>query len=418
MIWKLRKKFIWIATVSFLCVFLIILLCIYAFSIIHTNGELDKLADIISEHGGTFPDFFPDKSQDKQNDEPDRNLKPNTELPPNIDRESKFTTRYFSVRLDENGKITDTDLGAVASITALDAENYTYRVLNGGKNRGWIDNYRYKSYDVEEGELIVFVDGRMQRNSFENFLYIAVFVFLAGSLISLLIIILVSKKAVKPVAESYEKQKQFITDAGHELKTPLTLILTDLDIAESELGENEWLNDIRASGNQMSELVKQLISLAKTDEEKGEIQKESFSLTDTSSECVSYFEGLAEQKSVTMTNDVESGVVYKGNETMIRQVIYILLDNALKYCDENGRVSFSLKNKKHPVLTVDNSFSAVEEVEFERLFDRFYRADKARTSGEGFGIGLSIAKSIVEKHGGSISAHNAGNKTIRFVVKL
>ena len=422
MIWKLRKKFIIIATLAFICVFLILLAFIYGFSVVHTNNQLDELADIISANDGAFPDFFPEK--DMPTERPDINQggmpndPPSIKPPSGIDEESKFTTRFFTVRLDQNNKIIGTDLNSIASISKLDAETYTSQALNSGKVRGWIEDFRYKIYDTSFGQSIVFVHGSMQKDSFENFLYIALTVFVAGSVLSLFIIILVSKHAVRPVAESYEKQKQFVTDASHELKTPLTLILANLDIAESELGKNEWLDDIRNSGIQMTELVKQLIMLSKMDEDRTVLECEDFSLSDTVTECVGFFGGLSNQKGIRITDDIEADITYHGNETALRQVISILIDNAVKYCDHGGQIHISIKGKRHPVITVENTYANVGSIELERLFDRFYRADKARTTGDGFGVGLSVAKAMVEKHNGEISVQNINNNAIRFTVKL
>ena len=234
----------------------------------------------------------------------------------------------------------------------------------------------------------------------------------------ILLIILISKKAVKPVAESYEKQKQFITDANHELKTPLTLIRTNLDIMESESGANEWLSDIREETEIMTELVNRLVTLARMDEDQNELNALSFNLSNAVTETVSIFTSAIEKSQKQLSVDIASSVGYIGDEASIRQVISILMDNAVKYCDEGGTICVSLCGGKHPVLTVDNTYSSVGSIELSRLFDRFYRADKARTYGSGFGVGLSIAKASVEKHRGNITVRNLGNEAIRFQVKL
>jgi signal transduction histidine kinase len=224
---------------------------------------------------------------------------------------------------------------------------------------------------------------------------------------------------VKPIAESYEKQKQFITDANHELKTPLTLILANLDIIEADIGKNEWLDDIRAEGERMNALVKQLVMLTRMDEEKTEVSISTFSLSDAVNDTVSDFQTLAEENRKPIFADVQQGISYTGEEEGIRRVISILLDNALKYCDEGGSVSLSLTAKRHPTVCIENTFAEVDNIELDKLFDRFYRADKARTFSGGFGIGLSIAKAIVEKqHHGEINAYKASQGHIGFRVVL
>lgn len=237
-------------------------------------------------------------------------------------------------------------------------------------------------------------------------------------MIVLLLVIILSKRAVKPVAESYEKQKRFITDANHELKTPLTLIRTNLDIMESENGPCEWLDDIREETELMTELVNQLVTLARMDEGDNKLEKNPFSLSNVFTETVSAFSPVAQKRNVKLNVTAPPQVIYTGNEAAIRQLFSILMDNAMKYCDPNGTINVTLCGGKRPVLNIENSYKSVSNLELNHLFDRFYRADKARTYGSGFGIGLSIAKAIVAKHHGSITVQNIDNKTIRFHVKL
>jgi len=234
----------------------------------------------------------------------------------------------------------------------------------------------------------------------------------------LTLILLLSKRAVKPIAESYEKQKQFITDANHELKTPLTLILTNLDIAESELGKNEWLADIRSEGNRMTELVNQLVALSRMDEESYALNISQVPLGKIVSDTVSEFEPLAVSRGKTLGADVDTALTCLGDENLLRRLIGILLDNAIKYCDYGGDIVVTLHRHRHTVLTVENTYAAVGELALNRLFDRFYRADKARTFQGGYGIGLSMAKSIVEKHKGEITAYKKDAAHIGFKVTL
>ena len=218
------------------------------------------------------------------------------------------------------------------------------------------------------------------------------------------------------MAESYEKQKQFITDANHELKTPLTLVMTNLDILEAEIGENEWLSDIRSEGERMSALVNQLVVLSRMDEEKTNPQMQQFCLSEMIMDVVSEFQLLAQDRGKVMTAQVDSGVNYTGDEEAVRRVISILLDNAVKYCDDGGEIELRLERKKHPVLYVENAYANVGETEFGKLFDRFYRADRARTFTGGFGVGLSIARAIVTQHKGEISAYKKDAGHIAFKV--
>ena len=281
-----------------------------------------------------------------------------------------------------------------------------------------ISNYRYKLSNEGEGSVVVFVDGSVNRSAVAQFLIISAIVLILTSLIILLLIIVLSKRVMKPVAESYDKQKQFITDANHELKTPLTLILANLDIAESELGENEWLEDIRSEGMRMTELVNQLVALTRMDEENQCVAHGKIALSELVLDTVSEFKSLAESHGKSITLDVDSDITTDGDEIMIRRLVGILMDNAVKYCDENGEICVKLRKRRNVVLTVENTHRNVSDVELDRLFDRFYRSDKARAYSGGYGIGLSIAKAIVQAHKGDIAAYKKDDAHIGFKVTL
>ena len=231
-------------------------------------------------------------------------------------------------------------------------------------------------------------------------------------------VVLFSKRAVKPVAESYERQKQFVTDANHELKTPLTLIRANLDILESETGPNEWPSDIREETALMSQLVGRLVTLARMDEENSQLEMQPFDLAEAVCDTASVFVAAAENSGKELAVQAPAHWDYTGNEAAIRQLVSILLDNAVKYCDPGGNIQVQLCPGKHPILTVDNTCAGVGDLPLSRLFDRFYRADPARTYGSGFGIGLSIAKGLAERHHRELTALKEGSQTIRFRVRL
>ncbi len=407
MIYRLRKKFIAICVLSFITVFIIAFALIFLITSLQTNQTLDRHADMISQNEGRFPNF---------NEMKPGGSKP---IPPEgFNKESPFTTRYFTVKYDSKSGAVHVDIQQIASVTESEAEVYAERALKNGKERGWVGDYRYKVYSTENGTAIVFVSGINAKESNQSFMLGTLSVFALCSIVVIILIIIISKKAVKPTAESYEKQKQFITNANHELKTPLTLIRTNLDILESDVGENEWISDIRDETMLMSELVNRMVLLARMDEDGTKLEMKEFDISDAVADTVSAFESAAEKNGKHLTVNICDNILYNGDEASIRQVISVLMDNALKYCDAEGEIMVSLSGDKHPILTVENSYAAVKNIELDRLFDRFYRADKARTYGTGFGIGLSMAKAIVEKHHGSITAYNIENDKIGFKVRL
>ncbi len=408
MIDALRKKMILICCSAVLVVFALIFGAISIISNQQLSRNMDMMTDRISEGNGEFRPF--DQNNPK---------------PPGMDRypdffteETPFSTRFFTVWLAEDRKVIGANLESVSSVTKEDAHEYAQAVINGGDARGWHGNFRYKVYNTVRGTGIVFVDGSMNRSVTRTLLWTAALVLLGCMLIISVVIIAVSSRVVRPIAQSYEKQKQFITDANHELKTPLTLILTNLDIVESELGHSEWLDDIRTEGQRMSALVAQLTALSRLDEDAPQMPVTDFSLSDVCSDTVSEFAPLIDSKGLTMTAFIQPELNLRGDEGAIRRLVAILLDNGVKYCDPGGEITLSLSAKWQTELRVENACAGVDDMELSRLFDRFYREDKARTSGTSFGIGLALAKSIVEKHHGEIKAYKAGPDRIGFRVTL
>lgn len=416
MIYNLRIKFIKIAVASVLGVLLLIYAGIFVMNTIQIDSDMDKMADMLTVNEGRFPD-------NKEGKEPvDFDGKPmdGKHLDPNEvrNKEARFVTRFFTVVIDDAGEVVECNTDFIASVDEEQAVAYARELVATSQERGWYSSFRYKLSKQEGNTRVVFVDGSNNRSIMANSLISAAVILIVCGLLVILLIVFFSNRAVKPVAESYEKQKQFITDANHELKTPLTLILANLDIAEAELGQNEWLEDIRYEGEQMTILVNKLVALSRMDEDGNKLDKVHFSLSDACLDMASEFQAGAEAQGKSFETLIADNVVLNGNESAIRQLVSILLDNALKYCDKDGKICFRLSGGHHPVISLSNTFKDVDKTELGKLFDRFYRSDKARTSGNGFGIGLSIAKAIVEKHGGSIEANKAGDGVIEFKVVL
>ncbi len=412
MIYKLQRRFILICTVSVLSVIILVFGVIFALNISSLNQNMDMLTDRVSEGGGKFPGSMEEKPH------PDK-IPPKNE--PSFDfvgPETPFSTRHFTVFFDKNGKVQKTFMESIYSIPEGKGIEYAEKAMAEKSNRGWIFNYRYKVFSTEMGYGVVLVDGSMNRAAMMQSTAIAGIVLFSCAVLVLALIILLSKKAVKPIAESYEKQKQFITDAGHELKTPLTLILTNLDIAESELGKNEWLSDIRSEGHRMTELVNQLVALSRMDEENHSLNRTDVPLGKLVSEIIAEFEPLAAARNKNLCADIDADIMYLGDEALLRRLVGILMDNAIKYCDQGGEIFVALRRNRHITLTVENTYAEVDALELDRLFDRFYRADKARTFTGGYGIGLSMAKSITEKHKGEITAYRKDKQHIGFKVIL
>lgn len=395
MIYSLQKRFIKITAFSIGIVFAVIFTVIALLSFFQLNRGMDMLTDILSENGGSFP-------------EPDQDVKPENppRAPGELGPETMFSIRFFAVWTDDDGKVIRENTEQISSVSETEIQEYAEKAARAGKERGWTEGYRYKKTDTEYGNLIIFVNGETNTGMTRQILYTVFLVLTASFLCILLLIILISKRAVRPVAEAFEKQKQFVTDANHELKTPLTLILSNLDIIEAETGKNEWLDDIRSEGERMGELIGQLVMLSRMDEDTSDIISEVFDLSAMATDVVSEFENLSAEKGKNLSADITDGIFYQGDEGMIRRLLSVLLDNAVKYCDPKGSICVRVYYKgRHPVISVENTYADVDSIPLNRLFDRFYRADKARTYSGNFGVGLSIAKGIAQKHKGDITAY-------------
>lgn len=401
MIYRLQKKFILSSAAAVFLVIVVLMTVILILNVVTMNETLDQLIDKVLASNMDVSDAL------KAN-------RPRIKFwLPLMSDWSPYNTGHFTVRFDRNDTVQHVNIAMAGVVTEEDVIEYARAAVEEGM-RGWIYQYHYKVYPVEDGVEVFFIDGSMNLISLLQSMLIIGVVLFACAFVLLLLIVLFSKSFMKPVAESYEKQKQFITDANHELKTPLTLILTNVDIAEAELGKNEWLDDIRSEGHRMTDLVNQLVDFSRMDEEKRPLNETDMDISEIVSDTVSEFHPLAEERNQWVSADVDPHISYRGEEALIRRLLSVLMDNAVKYCDEGGEIRVSLKRRKFVVLTVENTYRNVGSVELERLFDRFYRADKARTYTGGYGIGLSIARMIVQKHRGEITAYRKGDACIGF----
>lgn len=405
MIYSLRKKFIIVSAFSTIIVFLVIFVIMFIINNIQLDHTMDTLTDAIASNNGVFPEFETPLSSGSLGD---MGI---------ITEETQFSTRFFTVWLNRDDQIVRVNIDSVFSISEGKAQEYVEAVLKRGTERGWVEDYRYKISDTENGTMVVFVNGNMNRIQSNRFLLNSLLILNGGGIVVLILFILISKQIVRPAAESYEKQKQFITDANHELKTPLTLIMSNLDIVEAEVGKNEWLDDIRSESERMGMLVNQMVTLSRMDENKSNLTIAEFDLSSCIWDTVSEFMPLAEERQKDLSADIEAAVLYKGEEELIRRLMSILLDNAIKYCDPDGKIKVSVFKKRHPVIVIENTYYNVDNIEINKLFDRFYRADKARTFSGSFGVGLSIAKAIAKKHRGDILVYKK-ERLIGFKVEL
>ena len=242
---------------------------------------------------------------------------------------------------------------------------------------------------------------------------------LAGIFAVFLLLVFFSGRIVKPVSESYEKQKRFITDAGHEIKTPLTIIDADAELVELECGESEWLDDIKKQTKRLTALTNDLIYLARMEEGQKNAVRIEFPLSDVVDETAESFRARTINENKQLEINIQPGLAYIGDEKAVRQLVSILVDNAVKYADSEGKIKVSLTNAAGIKLEVYNTCEHISKDSVKHLFDRFYRAEQSHNSQTGgYGIGLSVAKAVAEAHRGKISAYTADEKSLRITVLL
>lgn len=402
----LRRKFIIISVSAVFTVVFIIGLFSNLSNYSQIDRNADELLNILAENDGYFP---------KPNDQ---DLK--YPLPPKISPEAPFSTRFFTVKIDAGDNIIGVDTGKVSSTSTDQALNYANKVLQSEKKSGFTDDYKYRLVNKDYGSLLVFVNIGRDLEIFYSFLRNSIITGLIAIISVFIIVLVFSKKAIAPIAESYEKQKQFITDAGHELKTPLAIINTNVEVIEIDYGESQWTKSIHNQVFRLSDLVESLVSLTRMDEEKNQLTKKDFSLSDLVLEASEQFFEMSKLCDKQLVLEVEENISYHGNKQAISQLLSILIDNALKYGLKDNPIRVELKKQgKKIFLQTTNRAENLRTGNYDILFDRFYRADSSRNSKlKGYGIGLSLAKAIVLKHKGKITAESPNGKTIIFTVQL
>lgn len=255
---------------------------------------------------------------------------------------------------------------------------------------------------------IAFVNLQAEYSQQQSMLLVYIAVYAGALLMFFLISLGLSKWALRPVEQSWAQQHQFVSDASHELKTPLTVILANLDIQEQESGQSNWLTAARSEGLHMKKLIESMLFLTRSDEAKQAPSLARMSLSSLVQEAALAFDAVAYENNITLVQEVKEGLQIKGDQALLRQLVSILLDNAIKYTPDGGEVRLSLhQSRDKAVLRVLNAPSYIPPEQLSHIFDRFYRTDESRTRGEGsYGLGLAIASEIARQHGVSLKANS------------
>jgi len=408
MIRKLKIKFVAISSAAMLLVLLIVLGIVNGFSYYNTKVEIFSVMSRISENGGFLPDELEYRSIIGE---------------AILTDEAMYSLRFFSVITDSSGLVVSVDRGHVATISETEAKTLLQKAMRRGSQEGFFNDedstYAYQKTEISGGlSLCVIMDCTRQLHTVRMFALASIYIGIASMLLLLLILSFFAKKAVAPLARNIESQKMFITNASHELKTPLAIISANTEVLEMTEGKNEWTESTLEQVKRMTELISHLITLSKL-QEKDEVVLTEVSISEVTEKVSDEFRILAEKNGLSYETEIAKNRIVKADEGGLRELVSILIDNAVKYCSEAGTVRVVLEPKGHStVLHVSNTYPEQEGMDYSRFFERFYRADESHNSEKkGFGIGLSMAKHFTDMFRGKISV-NYRNGMITFTVVL
>lgn len=381
-----------------------------------TDRMTDRFLENLSENGGRNPGFQP-VSPGKMHEMPGDIFGMRTE------GQRPDFIEYFCIGWDGSGEVIFCDVRHMPSVTEAEAQQIAAEILEKGEKEGKDGGLRYKiseaPYGSGGGVTAVVADTSGQLRSAFRVLFLSLGAGAAGWLFMFLLVLHLSERAIRPIAENIEKQKRFVTDAGHEIKTPLAIIMANTDALELHGGETKWSRNIRTQTERLSGLMQDLLTLSKMDEGVSSLNLSEFSLSDLLVQTVQPFHEPAESADITVETEILPNIWMKGDLQQTGRLISVLMDNAVKYTEGGGKIQIQLKKLNGTaVLKFFNSCRSADGHP-ERWFDRFYREDSARTQKNGgSGIGLSVARAVAESHGGTIRAEYEGEREVAITVEL
>ncbi len=326
--------------------------------------------------------------------------------------------RYFTVSYDPSSQTLSSDTSHTALIDRSQAAAYAKSVIADHSDRGYKENYRYLVHRGKKGITITFLSRAVALESFRSGAAALLMISSIGIVLMTVVLAAVSGKVVSPLVKNRQKQKEFITSASHELKTPLTVIRADAQLLESEIGENEWLSDILKQTEQMTEMTHRLVFLARDEEQNEQMVKIEFPISDIAEEVAGSYQAVAQNAGKTYAVKIEPDTSYCGDEKAIREMMTALLDNAFKYGAENGTVAVSFAAIGRGVcFSVENTVDKQRASDIAHFTERFYRSDTSDKV-KGFGIGLSVAQAVCKAHRGRLTVELAGENNIKISALL
>lgn len=415
--YRLRRKFILVAMGAVTVVLTLIIAGINIVNYVHVCRSADTRLDYIASNGQLLSSDPGDSAsgpspKDARDHDPGKSFEGMTP-------ESPFDTRYFTVTF-EDGQISDVNTARIAAIGAKRARSYATELYSHGRTSGFISNYRYAAVAQDGHTTYVFVDCTRELSNFHSFMGASIGISCIGWVGVLALVVVFSGAVIRPVVESYDKQKRFITDASHEIKTPLAVIDADVEVQEIENGETEWTQSIHEQVARLTALTERLVFLARMDEGAAGFSMTPVDLSACVHDAAEPFTSVAISRGKRLSLTIAEDVRARADVAAVSQVVELLLDNATRYASDGSVIELTLRPvaRGQAELAVSNAVDELPAGDLDRLFDRFYRADASRNAATGgSGVGLSVVRAIAEAHGGTATV-KGGDGRITFTVRL
>lgn len=417
MIKKLRWKFIAVAMISIIVVLMAIIGTITLINYNKTVDNIDKVLTVLVDNDGKFNglDFGDDNLENTDGNNNKDNLNPPKDYG-EFTKETPYWTRFFSVKFTNSNPDPAVDTSMIASVSKEEAIDMAKETINNNSMIGFYGAYRYKVKIADDFKLVVFVDCTKEMRSIRYFVFTGTWISLVGIIAVFIIVFIFSKIVFNPVKRTYDKQKRFVTNAAHELKTPLTIISANNELIDAQYNSLDETQAIDKQVKKLTIMINNLTLLSKLDEEDKNVDlKEKVDLTKLSNDLIGSFKVIFESRNIKFNFFVDDNCYIKGNTNLISQLLSLLIDNANKYA--LTYINFEVRIVGKGVELKTSNDADIDEKNPNLLLERFYRNDKARGKIEGSGIGLSVVNEIVKLHKGTIKL-NASNNVYSCVIKF
>lgn len=394
---RLRIQFIVVATVAVVVMLITMIGILNASKYATSENRINKILDLLSDNNGVLPD--------EDIVEKILGRKTNSDI--------IIQYRYFSAQVDSSNKVITMNTEHIANLSDTDVVFYVKKILSGGKIYGSFTTtdgqklaYKFNVNEADNSKLIVVLDITRYSEDRADLIETSVFIFFSNLVFFIIIFVIFSGKVMMPFMENYRNQRAFITNAGHELKTPIAIISANNELCEMLYGENEWTQSTKDQIQRLTELINRLVVLARF-EEQSNVVAVNINFSSIVEKSSKSFKSLAIKGGKNFESDIQKDIFISGDEGALYELINILIDNANKYCDEGGTIGVRLSQHgitfKKAKLVVYNTYKEGKNIDYSKFFERFYREDKSHNSSiSGYGVGLSIARNIINRHKGKI----------------